>query len=162
MWSGRKCDGPKMIDASAAKITICRHASVAGASASRQMRVRAGPRRPRSGREKGCDRRRSAFVHMGVQMWNGTALILKAMHANTNTKPKSRPSDPCLRAQRGGDAVEVHRAGKAVKQRNAVEQVPLARAPSTKYLRPASAERSSVADRRRGSRRTGSCSSKAT
>ena len=55
-------------------------------------------------------------------MWNGTALILKARPASTNTSPNSSPSDGAPRAERRGDAGEAGRPGEAVEQRNAVEQ----------------------------------------
>jgi hypothetical protein len=44
----------------------------------------------------------------------------------------------------GGDAVELDRPGEAVEQADAVEQDAAGKPPSTKYLRPASAERSSL------------------
>ena len=57
-------------------------------------------------------------------MWNGTALILKARPASTNTRPNSRPSDGAPRAKVAASPLKLVGAGKAVEQRDAVEQDP--------------------------------------
>src|SRR3569623_2311522 len=83
---------PKMIKARLAKITIWRHWSVAGPIASTATRTAIAIAATLGAEAKKAVTGGGAPSYTsGVHMWNGTAEILNASPANTNTSPKVSP-----------------------------------------------------------------------